>query len=267
LICKYQRDSSNARVSNLYSLLTNLSQTHELVYLKRMKPLLFLLLSFNAALACNLSPDLEGALHRAAAEQGLSPALLQALVYQESRYCTEALSPKGAIGLGQLMPGTAEALGVDPHDPVQNLQGAASYLRQQYETFGEWHLALAAYNAGPQAVKDYGGIPPYEETQNYVVHVLDYYNQLAGSTTEGDVLLASAEFPEGAEVSAVAGEASDVVEDTEELVSVVITPRVQVIELPPPPMLIAKNVPERATTMTLQNQSGLTIYRRPSDED
>jgi hypothetical protein len=230
-----------------------------------MKPfwlVLFGLLVFNTAFACSLAPDLEGAMHQAATDQGLSPALLQALVYQESRYCTDALSPKGAIGLGQLMPGTAEALGVDPHDPVQNLQGAATYLRQQYETFGEWHLALAAYNAGPQVVRDYGGIPPFEETQNYVVHVLDYYNQLAGTTTEGDVLLASAESP-GAEVSAL----TDAPLEEEELISVVITPKVQIIALPPPPMLIAKNVPKRATTMALQGQSGLTIYRRPTSEN
>lgn len=234
-----------------------------------MKPLLFVLLSllgFNTALACNLSPELEGALHQAASDQGLSPALLQALVYQESRYCTDALSPKGAIGLGQLMPGTAEALGVDPHDPVQNLQGAAAYLRQQYETFGEWHLALAAYNAGPQAVTEFGGIPPYEETQNYVVHVLEYYNALAGDPAEGDVLLASTEMPTSTDVAVVASEASSEVADDEGLISVVITPKVQVAKLPPP-MLIAKNVPERATTMALQSQSGLTIYRRPTDEN
>ena len=66
------------------------------------------------------------------------------------------------------MPGTARRLGVDPHDPHQNLDGGARYLRQQYDTFGSWRLALAAYNAGPKAVAKHNGVPPYRETRNYV---------------------------------------------------------------------------------------------------
>jgi hypothetical protein len=139
-------------------------------------PLLSVVLQ--GAFACELSPELELSLATAATSHGLEPALLHALVYQESRYCTEALSPKGAVGLGQLMPGTAQALGVDPHDPEQNLYGAAAYLRAQWETFGDWELALAAYNAGPGAVQKYGGIPPYEETQTYVVKVLGLYGEM-----------------------------------------------------------------------------------------
>jgi len=90
------------------------------------------------------------------------------LVQQESGWHAGAVSPKGAIGLAQLMPGTAQLLGVDPHDPAQNLEGGARYLRRQFERFGTWDLALAAYNAGPEAVAQYGGIPPYAETQGYV---------------------------------------------------------------------------------------------------
>jgi hypothetical protein len=70
------------------------------------------------------------------------------------------------------MPGTAAELGVDPSDPMQNIDGAARYLKRQYDTFGEWGLALAAYNAGPGAVKKYGGVPPFEETRNYVAKIM-----------------------------------------------------------------------------------------------
>jgi soluble lytic murein transglycosylase-like protein len=90
------------------------------------------------------------------------------LVQQESGWNPTAKSHKGALGLAQLMPATARALGVDPMDPEQNLEGGARYLMRQYREFGSWRLALAAYNAGPAAVKKYGGIPPYKETRNYV---------------------------------------------------------------------------------------------------
>ncbi|WP_299884598.1 lytic transglycosylase domain-containing protein [uncultured Ruegeria sp.] len=90
------------------------------------------------------------------------------LVQQESGWNPHAKSHKGALGLAQLMPQTAELLGVNPHDPKQNLEGGARYLSWQYRKFKSWRLALAAYNAGPKAVEKHGGIPPYKETQNYV---------------------------------------------------------------------------------------------------
>jgi soluble lytic murein transglycosylase-like protein len=110
----------------------------------------------------------------AAASNGIDPALLKGLVSQESGFDPNARSGAGAVGLTQLMPGTAAALGVtNPLDPAQSLQGGAKYLRQQLDRFGgDEKLALAAYNAGPGAVAKYGGVPPYRETQNYVTNVL-----------------------------------------------------------------------------------------------
>ena len=107
----------------------------------------------------------------AAASNGIDPALLKGLVSQESGFDPNARSGAGAVGLTQLMPGTAAALGVtNPLDPAQSLQGGAKYLRQQLDRFGgDEKLAL---NAGPGAVAKYGGVPPYRETQNYVNSVL-----------------------------------------------------------------------------------------------
>ncbi|MFK7876942.1 MAG: lytic transglycosylase domain-containing protein [Paracoccaceae bacterium] len=108
-------------------------------------------------------------LARAAARRYDVPEdLFLRLVQQESNWKPRARSHKGAIGLAQLMPFTAKALGVNPHDPKQNLEGGAKYLSQQYRTFGTWRLALAAYNAGPGAVQKYNGVPPFRETKNYV---------------------------------------------------------------------------------------------------
>lgn len=104
----------------------------------------------------------------AARRHGVPEDLFLRLVQQESGWNEKAKSHKGAIGLAQLMPGTAQYLGVDPHDPGQNLDGGARYLAEQFRTFKSWKLALAAYNAGPKAVEKYNGIPPFKETRNYV---------------------------------------------------------------------------------------------------
>lgn len=104
----------------------------------------------------------------AARKHGVPEDLFLRLVNQESRFKPNARSHKGAIGLAQLMPQTARQLGVDPHDPQDNLDGGARYLRMMYEEFGSWRIALAAYNAGPGAVKKHGGVPPFRETRNYV---------------------------------------------------------------------------------------------------
>ena len=110
---------------------------------------------------------------RAAARKHQIPEdLFLRLVRHESGFRPTAKSTKGALGLAQLMPGTARLLGVNPHDPGQNLDGGARYLKQQYRRFGDWRLALAAYNAGPGAVEQYHGVPPYAETRNYVKAIL-----------------------------------------------------------------------------------------------
>ncbi len=107
-----------------------------------------------------------------AEREGVPPALFLALVHAESSFNPKALSRVGAIGLTQLMPATARELGVNPHDPVQNLVGGARYLRSQFERFGSWQLALAAYNAGPTRVARLGRIPNITETKNYVSKII-----------------------------------------------------------------------------------------------
>lgn len=105
----------------------------------------------------------------AAARYGLAPELLDAVARQESGYRTDVVSRVGAMGVMQLMPATARALGVDPRNPIDNLNGGAAYLRAQLDRFdGRIDLALAAYNAGPRAVERHAGVPPYRETRAYV---------------------------------------------------------------------------------------------------
>ena len=119
-------------------------------------------------------------IERAATDAGLDPRLLAAMVWQESGFRPDAVSHSGAIGLAQLMPGTADGLGVDPWNPVENLDGGARYLAWTIKEFGSVELGLAAYNAGPGRVREADGIPNIAETQAYVPRVLDYYRQLGG---------------------------------------------------------------------------------------
>jgi len=109
----------------------------------------------------------------AACEAGVPVQLFDSLIVQESRYNPRAHSPVGAIGMAQLMPGTARDLRViNPWDVVDNLRGGARYLRQQLDEFASWHLALSAYNAGPGSVRKYRGVPPYRETTAYVRSIM-----------------------------------------------------------------------------------------------
>jgi len=121
-------------------------------------------------------PDYKAMATKVAKEYGVDPDLFHRLIAAESSWNPNIVSRAGAIGLGQLMPGTAKALGVDPRNPEQNLRGAAKYLSQQLKAFGgNVSHALAAYNAGPGAVRKYHGVPPYKETRNYVAKILNGY--------------------------------------------------------------------------------------------
>lgn len=112
------------------------------------------------------------AFERAAAAHRVDVALLRAVAWTESRGRNSAISPKGAMGIMQLMPGTAAELGVNPRDADSNIAGGAAYLARQISRFRDIPLALAAYNAGPGAVVRWGGIPPYAETRSYVASVM-----------------------------------------------------------------------------------------------
>jgi soluble lytic murein transglycosylase-like protein len=119
----------------------------------------------------------------AADKYGLPRRLVRSVISRESDFQPGAVSPKGAIGLMQLMPATAEALGADPRDPAQNVDAGTRYLRDLLEKYdgGLWH-ALAAYNAGPGAVDKYQGVPPYRETINYVGKIDRDLKKAAGAT-------------------------------------------------------------------------------------
>jgi soluble lytic murein transglycosylase len=118
----------------------------------------------------------DGLIFLNARANNLPPALVKAVIAAESRFDTAAVSRAGAQGLMQLMPETARKLGVDdPFRPDENVRGGARYLRAMLDRYGDMARALAAYNAGPTAVDQYRGVPPYRETRDYVKRVLTYY--------------------------------------------------------------------------------------------
>ena len=116
-----------------------------------------------------MSPTVE----QIAAEHSLPPELIHSVIKVESNYNPFAISPKGALGMMQLIPATARRFGVaDVFNPVENIQGGARYLKYLLDLYhGDYPLALAAYNAGEDAVARYGGVPPFPETRNYVLQV------------------------------------------------------------------------------------------------
>jgi soluble lytic murein transglycosylase-like protein len=117
----------------------------------------------------------------ASSRHGVPAALVKAVIHAESAFNPRAVSPKGAMGLMQLMPATAQLMGVaQPFHASQNVQGGTRYLRSLHDRYGSWTHTLAAYNAGPSAVDHYRGVPPYAETRQYVKRVLSYYRRYHG---------------------------------------------------------------------------------------
>lgn len=127
--------------------------------------------------------EIENLIDKYSERNGLDSDFVKAVIKQESGFNPNATSHCGAMGLMQLMPGTAQGLGVEnAYNPEQNIMGGTKYLKGLMDRFdNNKSLALAAYNAGPNAVKKYGGIPPYAETQNYVKKVLSNYDNMKGA--------------------------------------------------------------------------------------
>ena len=140
--------------------------------------------------AANANPAIAGLVRRIAREEGVNENQFLALVYQESRFNPCAKSGAGAIGLAQLMPGTAGDLGVNPYNTEQNLRGGARYYKQQLRKYdGNVSLALAAYNAGAGNVNKYGGIPPFKETQGYVANITQKWLPAFGGSDKSGIPL------------------------------------------------------------------------------
>lgn len=135
---------------------------------------------FNPNLSDEQAEAIAAAILRSSIQNGVDPRLIVALIACESSFKPDAAGKKGEIGLGQLKPETAAGMGVNPYDPIQNIEGCVRYLRQQLDKFGSLELALAAYNAGPNAVSKAGGIPQNSITPRYVQKVIDLYRRLCG---------------------------------------------------------------------------------------
>jgi soluble lytic murein transglycosylase-like protein len=150
--------------------------------LKQLRPRKKSALSQGTGDASNLKSDYGEVIQSACERFTVDPDLVRAVIKAESNFNSEAVSPKGAMGLMQLMPDTAQEMGVsDPFDPVENIHGGVGYLSRLLNNLnGDFSLALAAYNAGPERVKNYKGIPPFRETWNYIERVMSYYQLFKG---------------------------------------------------------------------------------------
>ncbi|MBF0426222.1 MAG: lytic transglycosylase domain-containing protein [Magnetococcales bacterium] len=152
-----------------------------------------LLLLINGSLAWSRSPKMDRMIEEVAYGQGIDPVLLRAVVAVESDFNPRSVSSKGALGLMQLMPGTAHDMGLaNPFNPEQNLRAGARYLKLMLERFPTLPMALAAYNAGPNCVDSFGGIPPYPETRQYIRKVLEIYWRNARSLPQDGLDYANA---------------------------------------------------------------------------
>lgn len=147
------------------------------------KPVLVeMIRSYNPALSGSYALTLATAIERSGQAHSVDPFLIAALISKESRFRPQVVSPGGAVGLGQLLPGTARELGVNCYDPEQNIEGCARYLGRQLRTWKQTSdpvaLGLASYNAGPGRVHQYGGVPPYSITRDYVRVIKSRYQKL-----------------------------------------------------------------------------------------
>ena len=147
--------------------------------------------------------EFDSLIEQHAQANSLNPLLVRAVIEAESAFNPRAVSRVGAMGLMQLMPGTARDLGVaDPFDPDENIRGGTKYLRSLLDRFdGDINLALAAYNAGPGAVEKYDGVPPYRETRNYVAKIGNRIKDIKAITRNGSTIYQVTEVtPDGREV-------------------------------------------------------------------
>jgi len=144
-----------------------------------------------------LTPEIGSIIMEKSGKHQIDPLLVSAIMAVESDFNPRAVSAKGAVGLMQLMPETAEELGVNPHNLSQNIEGGTLYIKQMLDKFsGDLKLALAAYNAGPNAVLRHGGVPPFAETQSYVLRVLENYENYlkqSANSAAGDIFAADDE--------------------------------------------------------------------------
>jgi soluble lytic murein transglycosylase-like protein len=140
-----------------------------------------------AAAPAEVAPiEVARAIRESAQRHAVSAPLVEAVAWQESRFRQQAVSPKGAMGVMQLMPQTARRLGVDPADLKANVDGGVAYLGQMIARFGDTPRALAAYNAGPEAVERFGGVPPFAETRAYVRSILGRLGAAASIATAAE---------------------------------------------------------------------------------
>lgn len=171
-------DGVLARIDEIRTYLQPVQSTAQAAPTSQFSDVLSQALTTPGAGAGSSRQQIEGLIRQAAARYGVSEALIREVVRAESDFNPRSVSHAGAKGLMQLMPENCEEYGVsDPFDPAQNIDGGVRHLKDMIDQFGRLDLALAAYNAGPGAVRRYGGIPPYAETRSYVQKIRERLGQ------------------------------------------------------------------------------------------